>query len=132
MAELPESCNQSTKRVVCCGHAKKNYLDSNVDGTYVVEEGHRRKVGTIDPNAATKVQPELMSGEIVHWAGMPNPGIIFHSDDWSSIPFSLLCGGFFIFWEAGALGYWGDGEKNRAPSMFMVIWGIPLSCWGNT
>jgi hypothetical protein len=39
-------------------------------------------VSKIDPRAAQKVQPELMSGESIYWAGMPNPSVIFHSDDW--------------------------------------------------
>ena len=28
---------------------------------------------TIDPRAAERIQPELLSGEIIHWAAMPNP-----------------------------------------------------------
>jgi hypothetical protein len=52
--------------------------------------------------------------------------VIFHSDDWYIIPFSLLWGGFAILWEAGALGYWVNSTKGGTPSMFMVIWGIPF------
>ena len=59
-------------------------------------------MGTIDPQAAAKVQMELMSGENLYWAGMPNRGVVFHSDDWAMVPFSLLWGGLAIFWEAGA------------------------------
>lgn len=51
----------------------------------------------IDPRAAMKLQPEMMSGESVYWAGMLSPGVIFHSDDWTMVPFSLLWGGFAIF-----------------------------------
>jgi hypothetical protein len=91
-----------------------------------LKEEVRKIVATIDPQAAMKVQPELMPGEVLHWAGMPNSAVIFHSDDWTAIPFSLLWGGFFIFWEAGALGYWGEGQRDHAPSTFMVIWGIPF------
>ncbi len=83
-------------------------------------------MGTSDPQAATKVQPELMSGESLYWAGMPNRGVIFHSDDWTMVPFSLLWGGFAIFWETGALGYWGKGPRGGVPSLFMAIWGIPF------
>jgi len=81
---------------------------------------------TIDPEAATKAQKEMMSGERVYWAAMPNPSVIFHSDDWAMVPFSLLWGGFAIFWEAGALGYWGNGQRSGTPSLFMVLWGIPF------
>jgi len=83
-------------------------------------------MATIDPQAAMRVQPEMLSGENVYWAGMPNPSVIFHSDDWYAIPFSLLWGGFTIFWEASVLGYWGNGPRGGTPSLFMTIWGIPF------
>jgi hypothetical protein len=82
-------------------------------------------MGPVETEIAVKLQSELLSGESVLWAGRPNPDVIFHSDDWYMIPFSLLWGGFAIFWEAGVLGYWGHNSKG-APSMFMVIWGIPF------
>jgi hypothetical protein len=76
-----------------------------------------------------KVQPELTSSERVYWAGMPNPRVIFHSDDWYAIPFSLLWGGFAIFWEGSVLGYWDhpqNGSSAGAFSLFMIVWGIPF------
>jgi hypothetical protein len=85
---------------------------------------------TIDPGAAMKVQTEMISGERIYWAGTPNPSVIFHSDDWAMVPFSLLWGGFAIFWEAGVLGYWGNGPRSGSPSLFMVIWGIPFVVMG--
>jgi hypothetical protein len=86
----------------------------------------------IDPIAALKLQPELLSGESIYWAGMPNPRRIFHSDDWALIPFSLLWGGFAIFWEATALGYVNFGSKSSAHSApsFFVLWGIPFVLYG--
>jgi len=80
----------------------------------------------IDPEASTKIQPELLTGETLVWAGKPDPSVVFHSDDWYAIPFSLLWGGFAIFWEAGVLGYWGNAAKNGTVSTFMVLWGIPF------
>lgn len=80
----------------------------------------------IDPHAAMKIQPELNSGEAIHWAGMPNPKVIFHSDDVKAIPFTVLWTAFFVFLEAGALGYWGKGGRNN----FMVLWGIPFLVLG--
>ena len=71
----------------------------------------------IDPVASSKLQGELARGEKVYWAGMPNPQVTFHSDDWQAIPFSLMWGGFSIFWEAGVL---------RTPATFMALWGIPF------
>jgi len=72
-----------------------------------------------------------MSGESIHWADMPNAGIIFHSDDWAMIPFSLIWTGFFVFWEANALGLWGKTSRNGGPDTFMVLWGIPFLIAGN-
>lgn len=80
----------------------------------------------IDPPAAAKMQMELISGESLYWAGMPNRGVVFHSDDWAMVPFSLLWGGFAIFWEAGAMGYWGKGARSGGASTFMELWGIPF------
>jgi hypothetical protein len=82
-------------------------------------------MGPIDPEASSKLQPELLSGESILWAGRPNPGVIFHSDDWYLIPFSLFWVVFTAFWEAGALGYWGNSTRN-GPSLFMGLWGIPF------
>jgi hypothetical protein len=53
---------------------------------------------------------------------MPNPNVIFHSDDWTAIPFSLLWTGFFVFWEFGV---W------KQKSIFMTLWGIPFLVIGN-
>jgi hypothetical protein len=82
----------------------------------------------IDSLAAQKLQPELLSGESIYWAGMPNPQVIFHSDDWGMIPFSLLWGGFTIFWEADALGLWNSAPRSSAEavSTFASLWGIPF------
>jgi hypothetical protein len=71
----------------------------------------------IDPHAISKLQGELVRGERVYWAGMPNPRITFHSDDWQAIPFAIMFGGFSIFWETAAL---------RSPSTFMALWGLPF------
>jgi len=92
----------------------------------VFSQQNEREMTTIDPEAAMKVQAEMTSGERVYWAGRPNPKVIFHSDDWAMVPFSLLWGGFAIFWEAGVLGYWGKGARSGSPSLFMAIWGIPF------
>jgi len=70
------------------------------------------------------IQPELTSGEIIYWSGQPNPAVIFHKEDALLIPFSLLWGGFAIFWEAGVTGFWGASD-HHAPSFFM-LWGIPF------
>jgi hypothetical protein len=85
------------------------------------------EMAILDSEVSSRVQPELMSGESLLWTGRPNFGVIFHSDDLYVIPFSLLWGGFAIFWEAGVLGYWGNNSsKPGTVSTFMVLWGIPF------
>jgi hypothetical protein len=76
----------------------------------------------IDPVASHKIAPYLTADETLHWAGMPNPNVIFHSDDWTVIPFSLLWAGFIFFWEF-------DAWKQR--TTFMILWGIPFLLFGN-
>lgn len=85
----------------------------------------------IDPRAAQKIQSELMSGESIYWAGMPNPRVVFHSDDWAAIPFSLIWTGFFIFWELGAFGFWRDKSQQDGTQVFMALWGVPFLIMGN-
>jgi hypothetical protein len=44
----------------------------------------------IHPVAAQKVRSLLFSDEQILWAGIPNPRLIFHKDDFVAVPFSLL------------------------------------------
>lgn len=76
-----------------------------------------------DQVAAIAIQPELMSGESIVWAGQPQRSVIFHKEDSFLIPFSLLWGGFAIFWEAGASGSWG---KHSNGQWLFALWGIPF------
>ena len=57
-------------------------------------------------------------------------GGIFHAEDLYLVPFSLLWGGFAIFWEAGVAGLWGTGAKAGTSSTFGMIWGIPFVVMG--
>jgi len=79
----------------------------------------------IDQPSYAAVQPELTPGETVLWAGQPNPSILFHKEDTFLIPFSLLWGGFAIFWELGVSGFgpWGHSGKQW---IFGMMWGIPF------
>jgi hypothetical protein len=80
------------------------------------------------PNQDTvvEIQPELTNGESVVWSGQPNPSIIFHKEDLFLIPFSLLWGGFAIFWEAGVSGFWGSKTHQNGSWSFGILWGIPF------
>jgi hypothetical protein len=106
-------------------------MDTTNEITYIRVESIlllKRKINlaNINPQAAEKVQSELMSGETIYWAGMPNPSVVFHSDDWAAIPFAVFFVGFSIFWESGVLGFWGNNSRSNGPSLFMALWGIPF------
>lgn len=59
-----------------------------------------------------------MPGERVVWTDRPPQGIRFASFDLFLVPFSLMWGGFAIFWEIMAVAY-GAG-------LFFALWGIPF------
>jgi hypothetical protein len=52
----------------------------------------------ITSDVLAQIQPELLSGESLLWSGQPLRRVIFHQRDLFTIPFSLLWGGFAIFW----------------------------------
>ncbi len=60
----------------------------------------------------------LMPGEKIVWAAKPHAGIKFRKSDAFLIPFSLLWGGFAIFWVVTAY-------TMGAPIMF-VAFGVPF------
>lgn len=80
----------------------------------------------INQESFLAIQPELTSGESILWAGQPNSRIIFHKEDLFTIPFSLMWGGFAIFWEAGVAGLWGSTTHSGNRWIFGMIWGIPF------
>ena len=86
----------------------------------------REAMTQLDQASLAAIQPELTSGESVLWTGQPNQSKIFHKEDAFLVPFSLLWGGFAIFWEAGVAGLWPSGPRSHETWIFGVIWGIPF------
>jgi hypothetical protein len=79
----------------------------------------------INQEAVIAIQPELTSGETIAWASQPKAGVILHKEDWYLIPFSVLWGGFALFWESGVARFGGSTKGAAAPLLFQ-LWGIPF------
>ena len=80
----------------------------------------------INQESQAVIQPELIPGESIVWAGQPSSQVIFHKEDLFLIPFSLMWGGFAIFWEAGVMGLGVLGQHSKGPWLFGAIRGIPF------
>ncbi|MEO6720586.1 MAG: PH domain-containing protein [Ferruginibacter sp.] len=65
-----------------------------------------------------ELRPNLSSGEKLIWTAKPKTGVVFRSSDAFMIPFSLLWGGFALFWETSVI-------TTDAP-FFFKLWGIPF------
>jgi hypothetical protein len=70
------------------------------------------------------LQPYLLPGERIAWTGRPGQGVRLRAADAFLIPFSLLWGGFAIFWEATAIGF--AFRAGEGITSFMALWGIPF------
>jgi len=65
-----------------------------------------------------QITSQLSSNERLLWSGQPRQGIMLQATDLFMIPFSLMWGGFALFWEYTVI-------TSNAPLLFW-IWGIPF------
>ena len=72
----------------------------------------------MDYETTKKIQKQLSSGESLLWSGGPRQGFILRASDGFMIPFSLLWGGFAIFWEYSVY------VSGDAPLFFLLFGGV--------
>jgi hypothetical protein len=78
--------------------------------------------GSAADDASVQLVSYLRPGEQLLWSGRPDPNVRFSPADVFLVPFSIMWGGFAVFWELGAL-FSGAGP-------FFVLWGIPFVAVG--
>ena len=72
---------------------------------------------------AIELSSRLQADEKLLWSGRPLGGFRFQSADLLLVPFSLMWGGFAIFWEWSVVSHVG---ADRGPPLFFALWGIPF------
>ena len=75
-------------------------------------------------DAGQVISRQLEAGESLLWSGRPRKGIVFRGSDVALIPFSLMWGGFAIFWETSVL--WQARKDTGKVPLFVALWGIPF------
>lgn len=65
----------------------------------------------------------LLPGERILWSGQPKRGLALSARDTFLIPFSLLWGGFALFWN---ISVWTFPDTGDGIDWFMRLWGLPF------
>jgi hypothetical protein len=65
-----------------------------------------------------ELKQHLDSDEKLLWTGAPKQGIIIKGSDALMIPFSLMWGGFALYWEFTVI--------NSGTPFFFILWGVPF------
>ena len=73
-------------------------------------------------DAWNRLLPLLRQGERLRWVGQPDPRVRFSAADLFLVPFSIMWGGFALFWELQAVVSGGP--------FFFTLWGIPFVLMG--
>jgi hypothetical protein len=90
-----------------------------------MHDPYRKRIGATpewDPVARAHIEPLLQDGEELLWCGRPWQGFRLVPMDIVRVPFSIMWGGFAIFWETMVL-------VGHAPLLFR-LWGIPFVAVG--
>jgi hypothetical protein len=56
--------------------------------------------------------------ETVRWTGEPPTGLLWRASDWVLVPFSLMWGGFALFWESMVV--------SAGAPLVMALFGVPF------
>lgn len=80
-----------------------------------------------DYQLTSAFQPYLLPGERILWTGQPKQGLVLNKSDVLLIPFSLMWGGFAIFWNVGV---WTFPNTGAGDDWFMKLWGLPFLAVG--
>lgn len=73
-------------------------------------------------------QGDLLKDENILWTGQPETSILFTRADIFLVPFSLLWGGFALFWEMSVLFI--KDKSGQGPPIFFSLFGIPFVLMG--